>query len=183
MILSKGWMRWSLAIGAAALLAGCGTTQATSPPTSTSSTSTSTQPSTSSNTALTVTTNSATVSGKSETVLATSNGMTLYYFTGDTPTTSNCTGSCSQIWPALTVSGTSVTGTSNLPGSLTVVKDGNGHQVAYQGHLLYTYSGDSAPHQANGEGIEGKWFVATPQLTTATSTTSSSSSSSNYGGY
>jgi len=42
--------------------------------------------------------------------------------------------------------------------------DANGNQVEYNGHLLYAYSGDTAPGQTNGEGLLGKWFVATPGL-------------------
>ncbi len=51
-----------------------------------------------------------------------------------------------------------------LAGKLSVVTDANGQQVEYNGHLLYTYSGDAAPGQTNGEGLFGKWFVATLDL-------------------
>ena len=44
--------------------------------------------------------------------------------------------------------------------------DANGTQVTYNGHLLYTYAGDSKPGDTNGEGIDGVWFVATPDLAT-----------------
>ncbi|MBV9257350.1 MAG: hypothetical protein JO215_04975, partial [Ktedonobacteraceae bacterium] len=40
----------------------------------------------------------------------------------------------------------------------------NGHQLCYNGHPLYTYSGDTSPGQTNGEGIGNKWFVATSDL-------------------
>ena len=42
--------------------------------------------------------------------------------------------------------------------------DINGNQIEYNGHPLYTFSGDSAPRQTNGEGLYGVWFVATPDL-------------------
>jgi len=42
--------------------------------------------------------------------------------------------------------------------------DANGNQIEYNGHLLYAYSGDTAPGQTNGEGLLGKWFVAIPGL-------------------
>jgi len=37
--------------------------------------------------------------------------------------------------------------------------------VQYNGHLLYTYSGDTAAGETTGEGLFGKWFVCTPGLT------------------
>ncbi|MHB1981563.1 MAG: hypothetical protein ACYCOS_07615 [Sulfobacillus sp.] len=109
----------------------------------------------------TVTSHQATVSGHSETVLTDTQGLTLYYLNTDTSTTSTCTGSCASIWPPLLLSGT-LSLAPNLPGYLTVIQDANGAQVVYDGHPLYTYSGDSAPGQANGQGLLGTWFVVTP---------------------
>lgn len=121
----------------------------------------------------------ATVKGKSTKVLTTPSGMTLYYFTSDTKTKSNCTGSCASLWPPLLTSSKSLSDPSGLTKPFSVVKDGNGEQVEYDGHLLYTYSGDTQPGQALGEGLLGTWFVATPNMKSS----SSSSSSGGYGGY
>lgn len=107
----------------------------------------------------------ATVKGKSETILATPQGLTLYYFTPDTATKTACTGNCAQAWPPLVSTGTGTSlGDVSLPGTLKVLNDANGNQVQYNGHLLYTYSGDSTPGQTTGEGLFGKWFVCTPAL-------------------
>lgn len=110
-----------------------------------------------------VCTKTVTVSGKSETALADAKGMTLYYFTPDSATTVACTGSCAKNWPPLMASGSSVMGTG-LSGSLTMVNGANGAQVEYNGHPLYTFAGDSSQSDAKGEGILGKWYVATPTL-------------------
>jgi predicted lipoprotein with Yx(FWY)xxD motif len=108
---------------------------------------------------------SATVQGKSVTILTNAQGLTLYYFMSDTATTSACTGGCAHAWPALIMTGSGTpTAASTLPGTLTVVSSGNGNQVEYNGHLLYTFASDSAPGQTNGEGVGGKWFVATTDL-------------------
>ncbi len=108
---------------------------------------------------------SATVKGASETIITNAQGMTLYYFMPDTATTAACTGTCAGIWPPLLFTGTgSPTSATPLSGTLSVVKDANGQQVEYNGHPLYTYSKDTAPGQTNGEGLFGKWFVATPTL-------------------
>lgn len=108
----------------------------------------------------------ATVQGKAETILATPQGLTLYYFTPDSASKTACTGGCAKAWPPLaTTSSPSALGDASLPGTLHVLTDENGDQVQYNGHLLYTYSGDTAPRQTTGEGLGGKWFVCTPALT------------------
>jgi predicted lipoprotein with Yx(FWY)xxD motif len=132
----------------------------------------------------TVNSSSVTVGGAMTTVLTAPDGHTLYYFTPDTaggmPT---CTGSCASIWPGLKAA--SPTAAATVTGTLTV---SNG-QVVYNGHPLYEYSGDSAAGQANGEGIMGKWYVATPTLQTGanpsnpTPSSPPSSGGSSGGGY
>jgi len=107
----------------------------------------------------TVETDVVMVKGASVNVLADAKGMTLYYVQSDTPTTSSCAGGCAKIWPPL-LSASTPAAEDPLPGKLAVAKTANGSQVSYNGHLLYRYSGDSAPHQANGEGVAGKWWVA-----------------------
>ncbi len=101
------------------------------------------------------------IAGKSESIVVNAQRRPLYYFTSDTKTTSACTGSCSHTWPA-------VLGEAALPGPAPVVFDNlptpNGVQLQYEGHFLYTYVGDTAPGQINGQGIAGKWFVATLPL-------------------
>ena len=106
-----------------------------------------------------------TVKGQSETVLTNAQGMTLYHFTPDSAKQSACSGACAQTWPPLVFTGSGgPTSSTTLAGKLSVQMDANGRQVEYNGHPLYTFSGDTAPGQTNGEGLLGKWFVATPSL-------------------
>lgn len=115
-----------------------------------------------------VATATATVAGTSEAILTNGAGRTLYYFADDTAASSQCTGVCAQTWPpALAGSGTP-TAEGTLPGMLGVLQDANGAQVTYNGHPLYVYSGDSAAGDTHGEGIDGKWHVATPTLAALT---------------
>jgi predicted lipoprotein with Yx(FWY)xxD motif len=111
------------------------------------------------------------VGSNTETVLKNAKGLTLYYFTPDTATTIACSGGCATSWPPLL--STSGTPTSNpaLPGRLTVLSGANGNQVLYNGHPLYTYSKDGDAGDAYGQGIGGKWFVATPGLAAAATAT------------
>jgi len=110
-------------------------------------------------------TSTATVSGKSETVLTNAQGMTLYYRTSDMPPTTVCSGGCAGAWPPLVATGSSApTSATSLPGKLSIVADANGNQVAYNGHPLYTFSGDAGAGQTTGEGVGGIWHVATPSI-------------------
>jgi predicted lipoprotein with Yx(FWY)xxD motif len=106
-----------------------------------------------------------TIKGQSQTVLTNAKGLTLYYFTPDSATQSACSGQCAQTWPPLFFTGSgSPTSSANLTGKLSVLADVNGNQVEYNSHLLYAFAGDTAPGQTNGQGLFGKWFVATPDL-------------------
>ncbi len=104
------------------------------------------------------------VKGKRERVLMDAKGYTLYYFTKDTPKASHCTGGCSTLWPALLTKAARLPKPAGLKGRLAVVKDSHGRQVSYNGHLLYTYRGDTKPGQAAGQGFLKEWWVATPNL-------------------
>ena len=122
-------------------------------------------PTTSTTSSAVIKTATATVNGKSETILTNAQGLTLYYFTPDTATTAACATGCISTWPPLLYSGSgSPTSATTLAGTLTAVSNANGKQVSYNNHFLYTFSGDTAPGQTNGEGIAGKWYVATTSL-------------------
>jgi predicted lipoprotein with Yx(FWY)xxD motif len=92
------------------------------------------------------------------TVLTNAKGFTLYSFAPDTPTVSKCYGSCAAYWPPVT--GTAPA-SSGLPGTVgTITRTGGARQLTYNGHPLYTYIGDSAPGQANGNNLNlngGLW--------------------------
>ncbi len=114
---------------------------------------------------ITVRTARAIVNGKATTILTNAQRRTLYYFTADRASRTACTGACAQTWHPLLFRGTGKpTASTSLPGVLRVFKNANGNQVIYNGHPLYIFSGDSAAGQTNGEGLFGKWFVATPGL-------------------
>jgi predicted lipoprotein with Yx(FWY)xxD motif len=81
------------------------------------------------------------------------NGHSLYVFAKDTGTTSACTGRCATVWPAITATGTITTGPDIDKAEVTTVHGQVADQLAYYGHLLYTFSGDAAPGQTKGVGI------------------------------
>jgi predicted lipoprotein with Yx(FWY)xxD motif len=107
------------------------------------------------------------VAGTSEQVLMTPAGLTLYYLTSDSTTAPKCTAACLTHWPPLLATGTAAL-PSGVSGTLTVVQNGNGSQVAYNGHLLYGFANDKVQGDSKGEGIQafgGTWHAATPGLT------------------
>jgi predicted lipoprotein with Yx(FWY)xxD motif len=118
----------------------------------------------------TIKTHAATVGGSAKTVLTDANGMTLYYFDPDTTTSVACSGACANTWPPLAAGSGTPKAEGTLSGSLSVVTSGNGRQVAYNGHPLYRYSGDTSAGQTKGDGIGGKWHVATPDTPLNTNT-------------
>ena len=99
--------------------------------------------------AATVRTASAAVAGTTETILVNSGGLPLYFYRPDTAATSLVTGKVAALWPPLTSAAPTAAGAT---GKLTVVNDAHGHQVAYNGHLLYTFVSDHAG-QVTGQGV------------------------------
>lgn len=102
----------------------------------------------------------------------TSTGYTLYQFTADGFNVSNCTlatySGCSGIWPPYIASAG-----ATASGDFATFTRGDGRvQWSFQGHPLYTYSGDSAPYQSNGNGIREtdgtSWSVSRPPSSSPT---------------
>lgn len=130
-----------------------------------------------------------TTSTSKGTVLVTSAGRTLYWFAKDTPGRSDCTGSCALYWPPVMGPVTAAAGTS-LPKGFGTIKRTNGkRQATYDGHPLYTYTGDTAAGQINGNDLNasgGLWWAVTPsgrELKAPAAAPSSSSSGSGSGGW
>ena len=158
---------WLMVLGLVLVMAAssCGGTTSSGPTPTTATSAPTTAPTPTTATTFTVQTAQATVNGKTTTILTNAQGQTLSYFTPDTASKTVCTGSCAQTWPPLLFTGTGKpTASTALPGEVEVYTNANGNQVIYNDHPLYTYSGDSAAGQTNGEGLFGKWFVATPDL-------------------
>jgi predicted lipoprotein with Yx(FWY)xxD motif len=96
-------------------------------------------------------------------ILTDSAGMTLYVFNHDTPGASNCTGTCAQNWPPLTVPADAMpTAGTGITGQLSVIPRSDGtYQVTYNDMPLYRFIGDKQPGDTNGQGLlNGAWTVA-----------------------
>jgi predicted lipoprotein with Yx(FWY)xxD motif len=176
--LSRRWLAAALVPVAALLMTACGSK---STPSGTGSGGTNSTPVVASGSGI------KTVSTSIGTVLTDSKGQTLYTFALDTATKSNCNGSCASFWPPVTGPVSAASGVS-LPGQLGTITRADGSvQATYDGHPLYTFAGDTAPGQTNGNGKVlngGLWTAMTPSgAKPGTPAPASSSSSAGNGGY
>ena len=112
------------------------------------------------------------------TVLTNARGFTVYSFAPDTPTKSNCNGTCAQNWPPVKGPATA----SGVKGTFGTIKRSDGaKQATFDGHPLYTFVGDTAPGQAKGNGLNaagGLWH----EITTSGSVTVGGSTPGSGGG-
>jgi predicted lipoprotein with Yx(FWY)xxD motif len=94
-----------------------------------------------------------TESTKLGTVLTDDKGKTVYWFAKDTSTASACTGACATAWPPVLGMPQAASGTT-LTGRFGTIRRSDGTvQATYNGHPLYTFEGDTASGQTNGNGI------------------------------
>jgi predicted lipoprotein with Yx(FWY)xxD motif len=188
--------RWllggSLLLGAAVTVAACGSSASTP----------GSGPGTSSAPSSSGATPAATISAKSVpgvgTVLVNGQGRTLYLLSSEKGGKITCTDAngCTKVWPD-----------TELPHGMVAAKAGRGIQasllgtvrgadgslyVTYNHYPLYTFSGDSGPGVAHGQGITsfgGTWYALTTSGTPVTghaaspSSPPSPSSSPGSGGY
>ena len=93
-------------------------------------------------------------------------GKTLYIFKADTANSgkSVCNGDCATNWPPYAADDLDeVKPDSGVTGKLAIItRDDGSKQLAYNGMPLYYFAGDKAAGDTNGQGLNGKWFVATP---------------------
>lgn len=177
------WWATPLAAGAAALISACGSSGAPSASHSMTNAPAGHASATphSGGSAVTIMTQST----SKGTVLTNGQGRTIYWFAKDTPTASNCSGSCVSYWPPVIGTATAGSGAS-LPMSFgTITRSDGQKQATYDGHPLYTYMGDTAAGQVTGNGLNlsgGLWWAMTPSGVKLAGAASGGSTSSPAGG-
>jgi predicted lipoprotein with Yx(FWY)xxD motif len=99
-------------------------------------------------------------------LIATSKGLTLYFWRGDKGTKSACYGQCAKFWPPLITTGKPVAAAGVKASLLGTSKRTDGKlQVTFKGHPLYTFAQDKKPGQTLGEASKAfgaDWYALTP---------------------
>jgi len=93
----------------------------------------------------------------------TADGMTVYMYTKDHPRETVCYEICAMNWPPLLVTRTPALGGS-FPGRFgSVTRRDGAKQLTYNDVPLYLYIEDPpGTDQANGQNVDGEWFVVRP---------------------
>jgi predicted lipoprotein with Yx(FWY)xxD motif len=159
-------------LAGAMIVAGCGGDSGSGTTTTTAGTATTTTGAETTTTGAETTTSGATGTAAAtvavadnttigQPILVDGNGMTVYMFDPDgTETTSQVPANIKANWPPVTATGTPTAGAGLDASKLTTSTQADGtDQVLYNGHLLYTFVGDSAAGAASGQGLGGVWFV------------------------
>lgn len=114
---------------------------------------------------------------------------TLYAFAADSPHHSACTGSCLSYWPPVPGRDAAALAGSGVTAKLGVLKRSDGStQLTANGFPMYTYAGDTAVGQFNGQGKNlsgGLWWVVAPtgKWVKGGGSASSGTSTGSRGGY
>ncbi|MGW5095731.1 SCO0930 family lipoprotein [Streptomyces nodosus] len=93
------------------------------------------------------------------------NGMTVYRFMKDQAwpkSVSNCTGACLDKWPVVAPVKESDTKGITKKGLMPFTRPDGAQQMTINCWPLYTFSGDKAPGDANGQGVGGTWYAVSP---------------------
>jgi predicted lipoprotein with Yx(FWY)xxD motif len=117
-------------------------------------------------------------------ILVNSKGRTLYLFTRDSGTMSECSGACAVNWPPLKASGKPTIGSgANASLVSTTSRSRGGKQVTYNGHPLYLFKGDKSSGDTNGQALNafgGNWYALTPAGDQVSGTSSGSGGGNGY---
>ncbi|MFG3200481.1 SCO0930 family lipoprotein [Streptomyces sp. NPDC048192] len=93
------------------------------------------------------------------------NGMTVYRFLKDKAwpkSVSNCTGACLEKWPAVGIVKADDTKGVQKKGLMGFTRPDGVRQMTVDCWPVYTFSGDNAPGDTNGQGVGGTWYAVAP---------------------
>jgi predicted lipoprotein with Yx(FWY)xxD motif len=119
-------------------------------------------------------------------ILVDSQGRTLYLFKKDQGAKSACGGACATEWPPLRASGKPTVGMGAKAAMVGTTARSDGRpQVTYNGHPLYTFTGDQKAGDTQGQGVDAfgaRWYALSPQGNQVSGQQASSGGGSSSGG-
>lgn len=94
-------------------------------------------------------------------------GMSLYIFTPDAGSASNCNDECAVNWPPLTAAAAAdVAAGAGVTGALGTITRADGSlQITLGGKPLYYFKNDQAAGDVDGQGLNDVWYLAAPDGT------------------
>ncbi|WP_432026278.1 SCO0930 family lipoprotein [Streptomyces sp. 1222.5] len=98
-------------------------------------------------------------------VVVDKNGMTVYRFMKDQAwpkSVSNCLGACLEKWPAVDPVSADNTKGVKKKGLMPFTRSDGKEQMSVNCWPIYTFSGDKAPGDTNGQGVGGTWYAVSP---------------------
>jgi predicted lipoprotein with Yx(FWY)xxD motif len=91
-------------------------------------------------------------------------GKSLYLFANDTGTTSAVPEGVLAAWPPIIAEGEPTAGEGIDASKLGVAEQPNGERwVTYNDHILYRFTGDTAPGDTNGQGLGMVWYLVSAE--------------------
>jgi predicted lipoprotein with Yx(FWY)xxD motif len=119
-------------------------------------------------------------------ILVDSQGRTVYLFKKDSGTKSACTGACAGAWPPVRANGKPTAGGgANASMVGTTARSDGAPQVTYNGHPVYTFTGDQKAGDTAGQGVTAfgaAWFALSPAGNQVSGTASKSGGSTSTSG-
>lgn len=98
-------------------------------------------------------------------IIVDKNGMTVYRFLKDKAwpkVISNCAGACLEKWPAVAPVKADDTQGVQKKGLMGFTRPDGAKQMTVNCWPIYTFSGDKAPGNTNGQGVGGTWYAVSP---------------------
>ncbi|WP_369231046.1 SCO0930 family lipoprotein [Streptomyces sp. R21] len=98
-------------------------------------------------------------------IIVDKNGMTVYRFMKDEAwpkPVSNCTGACLEKWPVVAPVDASDTKGVQKKGLMGFTRPDGAKQMTVNCWPIYTFSGDKAAGDTNGQGVGGTWYAVAP---------------------
>ncbi|AXT60965.1 hypothetical protein D1816_11610 [Aquimarina sp. AD10] len=95
-------------------------------------------------------------------IITDKDGNSLYFFSQDTKSTSNCSGGCINAWPVFYTETVTLDSGLDAADFGEITREDGAKQTTYKGWPLYFFANDNAAGDTNGDGVGSNWYIAKP---------------------